>query len=136
MGGRARLRSRLRDLVEEWVARRAGRRHVSSDIRQQARDVAGATGWLYSRGWDEVARVEPTYLRSFREPRVPPSLHVSARDRRRDGIIVPIAERCIEDFGHDDRPGVGPWSTAELTGYRPGTGRDRPRSARKAPRPR
>ena len=109
------IRRRLAEFGQEWLARRAGRHHVPDDIRRQARDVAGVTGWLYSRGWDAVASTEPTYLRSFQSPRVPPSLHVSARDRQRHGSIVPLPERCIEDsrLPADQRP--GPWDIAELT---------------------
>ncbi len=96
------------------MSRRAGRRHVPDDIRRQARDVAGVTGWMYSKGWDELSKVSPGYLRSFESPRVPPSLHVSARDRQRSGQAVPLAERCIEDFRTPPEDLPRDWSTAAL----------------------
>lgn len=37
------------------------------------------------------------YLKSF-DRRLPPSLHVSERDRVRAGDPIPTAERCIEDW--------------------------------------
>lgn len=93
------LRRAFTELWREWASRRAGRRHVRSDIRLHARDVAGITGWLYSRGWDQVASTSSSYRRSFEDPRIPPSLHVSERDRRRRGSVVPLVERCLEDQG-------------------------------------
>ena len=105
----------LRAAWEEWRSRRAGRRHVPNHIGRQARDVVGATGWAFSRSWDEVAKVRPAYLRSFERDRVvPPSLHVSHRDRVRSGDVVPLAERCIEDYAKPARERPGPWSTKEL----------------------
>lgn len=133
MGFLARAGRALRELGQNWASRRAGRRHVPNDIRRQARDVVGVTGWMYSKGWDELAKVDSGYLRSFDAPRVPPSLHISERDRRRAGLAVPLAERCIEDHGKPDAERPGPWSTAELTSPRSAGGRQR-RSTRSDPR--
>ncbi len=135
MGFLQRTADALREFGQNWAARRAGRRHVPNDIRRQARDITGVTGWMYSKGWDELARVEPSYLRSFDSPRVPPSLHISERDRRRAGLAVPLAERCIEDHDKPAAERPGPWSTAELVadGGRRDRGRRRP--APRRPRP-
>lgn len=122
MGWTSNLRRRLVEAGQEWLSRRAGRRHVPADIRRQARDVVGVTGWAFSRSWDELARVRPDYLRSFEQRPLPPSLHVSARDRVRAGEVVPVAERCLEDHALPERERPGPWSTAEL---------DRPRRWRR-----
>ncbi len=131
MGFLGRTAEALREFGQNWAARRAGRRHVPNDIRRQARDVAGVTGWMYSKGWDELAKVEPSYLRSFETPRVPPSLHISERDRRRAGLAVPLAERCIEDHGKPEAERPGAWSTAELTADRG----DRGHGLRRRPAP-
>lgn len=115
------------EAAQNWASRRAGRRHVPNDIRRQARDVTGVTGAMFSRGWDELAKVQPGYLRSFESPRVPASLHISERDRRRAGQAVPLAERCIEDYADPEAERPGPWSTAELTDGPPRSS-GRPRS--------
>ena len=106
---------------------------MPDDIRRQARDVTGVTGWMYSRGWDELARVNPDYLRSFESTRVPPSLHISARDRRRAGQPIPLAERCIEDFRTPSSERPGPWSTAELSASHRGVRRGRRTGGRRRP---
>lgn len=122
----------IREMAQTWASRRAGRRHVPNDIRRQARDVTGVTGWMYSKGWDELAKVKPGYLQSFETPRVPPSLHVSERDRRRAGLAVPLAERCIEDYANPEATRPGPWSTAELDADR---ANPRPRAVNPTDRP-
>jgi len=92
--------SRLTDLVAEWRARRAGQKFVSRDISRSARHIIGPTGNAYSNAWDYLERDGATYLDSF-DRRVPPSLHISQRDRSRWNMPIPLAERCIEDW-HDD----------------------------------
>lgn len=106
--------SRFSEFVAEWKARRAGRRHVSNDIYRRARDITGATGWVTSRAWDYADTKGEAYSKSLVEGRVPPSLHISARDRIRAGTAMPLAERCIEDFRKLDAEQPRPWSTAEL----------------------
>lgn len=115
MGFLQRVGRTARTMGRTWASRRAGRRHVPQDIRRQARDVAGVTGALYSKGWDQVAKADAGYLRSFDAPRVPPSLHISERDRRRAGLPVPLSERCIEDHALPAEQRPGPWSTSELS---------------------
>lgn len=91
---------KFRDILEEWKARRAGRKFVVDEIRRPVRDITGPTGWVVSRSWDSVDKQGKAYNRSF-EPRVPPSLHISERDRTRYNLPIPIVERCIEDWGKD-----------------------------------
>ncbi|MGI9599029.1 MAG: hypothetical protein ACR2QK_22890 [Acidimicrobiales bacterium] len=108
--------SRLSEFIEEWKARRAGRRHVSNDIYRRARDITGATGWVTSRAWDHADRHGEAYSHSLVERRVPPSLHISARDQIRSGKAMPLTERCIEDFNSPDSERPGDWSISELEG--------------------
>ena len=91
------LRVRLRDLVEELKARRAGRLAMSSDIYRTAREIAGPTGNIFSNGWQQLEDGQSAYMKSF-DRRLPPSLHISERDAVRAGRAMPIAERCIEDY--------------------------------------
>ena len=93
---------RLRDMLDEWKARRAGRRYVSNDIRRSARDIIGPTGDLLSGAWEHVDRDGDAYLGSF-DRRVPPSLFVSNQERSRQNIPIPLVERCLEDAG-DEQP--------------------------------
>lgn len=93
----------LRDIRDEWRARRDGRRHVHNSIHQAARDITGPTGWVWSNAWDEVDRSGDAYVASF-DRRLPPSTFVSERDRRRANLVMPLAERCIEDWDKDHAP--------------------------------
>lgn len=106
--------SRVSEFLAEWRARRAGRRHVSNDIYRRARGITGATGWVTSRAWDQADRHGEAYSNSLDERRVPPSLHISARDQIRAGKAMPLAERCIEDYSTPDAERPGDWSTEEL----------------------
>lgn len=90
----------LRALLEEWQARRDGRRGITSTAASAARDITGPTGFAYSAAWDEVEKSGTAYLASF-DRKIPPSLFVSERDRHRAGQPMPIVERCIEDWGTD-----------------------------------
>lgn len=87
----------VRSLAAEWMARRAGRRGLTSDLSRSARDVIGPTGWMWSRGWQTMADHSEAYVESF-DRRLPPSLFVSQRDRTRHQIAVPFVERCAEDW--------------------------------------
>lgn len=87
---------RLKAFIVEWKARRAGAKFVTGDIRRSARDIIGPTGYNWSNAWDLLENDE-TYLDSF-DRRIPPSLHISERDRSRQNIPVPLVERCIEDY--------------------------------------
>ena len=90
----------LRALAKEWLARRDGRRHLGNDLGRSAREVVGPTGWMWSRGWDAMEKGSSAYVKSF-DPRVPPSLFVSARDSTRSNLPVPLVERCIEDWPNE-----------------------------------
>ncbi len=107
--------SRIRDFIDEWKARRAGRRHVSSSIYRSTRDITGATGWVTSRAWDHADRSGEAYTRSLGEAPLPPSLHISARDQVRSGLAMPLSERNIEGYNAPESERPRDWSTEELT---------------------
>lgn len=50
--------------------------------------------------WDQLDEKGDAYMRSF-DRRLPPSLHVSERDRTRANMPIPLVERCIEDWKAD-----------------------------------
>lgn len=108
------MMSRVREFLEEWRARRAGRRHISHEGARAARDITGAIGLATSRAWDHAEKGSQAYIQSFDEGRLPPSLHISARDQIRAGKAMPLAERCIEDAANPDAEQPGPWSMEEL----------------------
>lgn len=87
----------IRAILEEWKARRDGRRKMQSSIGRSAREIVGPTGLMTSGGWDKMQKGSQAYQSSF-DRRLPPSLFVSERDRQRHGDAIPVAERCIEDF--------------------------------------
>ena len=90
------FRHRTRELYLEWQARRAGRRGLNSNIHRATRDVTGPTGWAFSATWEKLDEHGEAYMKSF-DPRVPPSIFVSERDRLRHNHPMPLVERCIED---------------------------------------
>lgn len=85
-----------RALKAEWLARRAGRRGLESDLPRSARDVVGPTGWMWSRGWDAMAENTSAYVKSF-DRKVPPSIFISERERTRHNIPIPLSERMIAE---------------------------------------
>jgi len=94
----------LKSLRDEWLARRAGRRNLESDLPKSARDIVGPTGWMWSNGWDEMAKHQNAYIKSF-DQRVPPSIFISERERSRHNIPIPLVERMIaERASENDDP--------------------------------
>ncbi len=83
--------------MAEWKARRAGAKYLENDIGRSARHIIGPTGAMYSNGWRYLERDGSKYLESF-DRRIPPSLHISQRDRTRFNMPIPLVERCIEDW--------------------------------------
>ncbi len=98
---------RIREFVSEWKARRAGAKYLSNSIRTSAREIIGPIGDLYSNAWKLLETDGDRYLESF-DRRVPPSLHISQRDRTRWNMPVPLPERCIEDWNESHRPEADP----------------------------
>lgn len=98
MAARRRYSTRLSDLWIELKARRAGQRALRNSRSRAVHDVAGPLGIMFSSGWDALERGAEAFDRSF-DPRIPPSLHISHRDAQRLGQPMPLAERCIEDWG-------------------------------------
>jgi hypothetical protein len=93
--------SRWRDFLAEWKARRAGARYVPRNIQRSARDVIGPTGDLLSSAWDRLEESGEAYIESF-DRRIPPSIFVSERDKKRHNRPIPLPERRIEAHGIDD----------------------------------
>ena len=90
---------RLHNLLAEWNARRAGRAYVSKGIQKSARHVMGPTGYGFSNAWETMAESSEAFVHSF-DPRIPPSLFISQRDRTRLNQPIPLVERRIE--AHND----------------------------------
>lgn len=67
-----------------------------TDLSRAAREVVGPTGWMWSRGWEQMDQGKEAYVKSF-DKRLPPSLFVSERDRTRQNIPVPLVERMIAE---------------------------------------
>ena len=91
---------RWREFVEEWKARKAGAKHAPNDFPTAARDLSGRLGFGTTRLWDHVEEGQTAYKQSF-DRRLPPSLHVSERDRLRAGDPIPRQERRLEDWSDD-----------------------------------
>ena len=91
---------RWREFVEEWKARKAGAKHAPNDFSTAARDLSGRLGFGTTRLWDHVEEGQTAYKQSF-DRRLPPSLHVSERDRLRAGDPIPRQERRLEDWSDD-----------------------------------
>lgn len=97
-----RLKRWINATVTEWAARRTGRRHTPRDNATAARDVTGPLGAPMSVAYDELERSSKAYMKSF-DRRLPPSIHISERDRIRHGDAIPMAERAIADWKTDNR---------------------------------
>jgi hypothetical protein len=111
------LGKRIREFFAEVRDRRAGRQAMgsSNDMFRKARGIVGITGNSFSNAWDYIDSGGDAYLKSMeKEPHLPPSLFISERDRTRLGQPMPLAERCIEDHGNEDRLDVGDWDITEL----------------------
>ncbi len=88
---------RIRALLKEAKARRAGQRNMPTSISRATRDIVGPTGWVRSNAWDELDEHKDAYVKSF-DRRVPPSIFIADRDNRRFNQPIPVAERCLEDL--------------------------------------
>jgi len=96
-----RLTGKWRNLRAEWRARRAGHKYSEDDISTSARHIIGPTGWMWSNAWDKMAEGSDAYNQSF-DRRLPPSIFVSERDRKRMNRPIPLPERRIEHHGEED----------------------------------
>lgn len=89
-------------IFTEWAARRTGRRHTPRDNANAARDVTGPLGVATSVVYNELERSSDAYIKSF-DRRLPPSIHISERDRVRHSDAIPVVERGIADWKIDNR---------------------------------
>lgn len=88
--------------MQEWSARRIGRRGLSTEASRASVHVVGRIGLGTTAAWDLMESGQKAYLESF-DRRLPPSLHISERDRLRANMPIPTAERCIEDWQPRDK---------------------------------
>ena len=47
---------------------------------------------------DAIEEGSEAYNRSLFNPHLPPSTHISHNDVIRRGLVIPVSERCIEDW--------------------------------------
>lgn len=73
---------------------------MTTGIARATRDVTGPTGWVFSNAWQQLDDHGDAYMKSF-DRRIPPSIFISERDRKRHGQPIPVAERCLEDAGSE-----------------------------------
>jgi len=92
--------SRIKAFRAELSARRRGAKFAPRGIGRAARHIVGPTGFAYSSHWERLSENGRAYNASF-DRRIPPSLHISQRDGRRAGWVIPLSERCIEDWNSD-----------------------------------
>ncbi len=92
---------RWKDFLAEWKARRAGRKYAPREISRSAREVIGPTGDLMSSAWETMAKGSDAYIDSF-DRRIPPSIFISERDKKRLNRPIPMPERRIEAYRDDD----------------------------------
>jgi len=102
----------IRAFFSELGARRAGRRHVESDLARSTREIVGPMGMMLSNGWQTMADGSSAYVHSF-DAHIPPSLFVAENDHQRRNRPIPLVERCIEDWS-SDAPPPKLWDPAEL----------------------
>jgi len=91
---------RIKAFWAEISARRAGSKFSPRGIGRAARHIVGPTGYAFSSHWDELSKHHDVYNQSF-DRRVPPSLHIAQQNGRRPGSVMPLSERCIEDWDRD-----------------------------------
>lgn len=72
----------------------------NAQLGRAARDIIGPTGNMFSSGWALFEETNAAYMRSF-DPRVPPSIHISQTNAGRHNNVIPLIERCIEDWYED-----------------------------------
>lgn len=90
------------DAFSEWAWRRTGRRHTPWKNASAAREITGPFGAPGSPAYRELERSTDRYVKSF-DRHLPPSLHISERDRLRNGNAITLSERAIEDWQTDNR---------------------------------
>lgn len=88
----------LRNLITRWRTPRDWPAADPDDLSRAVLHTIGRNGYALSGSYDVIADGQKAYGESF-DPRLPPSLFVSERDRTRSGMAMPLVERCIEDHG-------------------------------------
>ena len=94
---------RWKRVFRVWGDERRSRRTGGNGVARATRDIVGPLGWVSSSAWQRLADNMDTYNQSF-DRQLPPSLHVSERDRVRHGQVIPLRERCIEGSSREPKP--------------------------------
>lgn len=105
------IRQRLHDAVSSWAGRRAVRKPGSREggLGRTLRDVGGYYQPIQnSRLMDTIADGSVAYNRSMDRPHLPPSTHISHNDAVRRGMVMPVGERCIEDWDAEPQEPLDP----------------------------
>lgn len=108
------IRERLRDAISTWADRRMVSKPgpYEGGLGRTIRDVGGYYSPMPNgRLMDTIADNSEAYNRSIDQPHLPPSTHVSHNDAVRRGLVMPVGERCIEDW---DAEPLEPVDTADL----------------------
>ncbi|GJM37263.1 MAG: hypothetical protein DHS20C19_06300 [Acidimicrobiales bacterium] len=99
------IRERMRDAMSTWADRRMVQKPGMHEggLGQAIRDVGGYYQPMpNNRLIDTIGETHRSYNESINR-RLPPSTHVSHNDALRRGLVMPMSERCVEDW---DAPSV------------------------------
>lgn len=95
----------------------------TNDLAKTARGAVGVLGAGFSNAYKYIENDQNRYARSLDpDRRLPPSLFVSQRDGVRNGSVMPLSERCIEDFASSRGATQAP-ASAKLGDEQPIAGR-------------
>ena len=96
---------RIDNFLTEYFARRRGRQASlgagtpTDNLRRTLRHIGGYYIPLPTSGLlDAIEEGSEAYNRSLSDPHLPPSTHISHNDVIRRGLVIPVSERCIEDW--------------------------------------
>ncbi len=88
--------------LDRWGTRPRSAARAPRGTAIAARQIMGPFGGVFSGPYDQVEKSSEAYLAYF-DRRLPPSTHVSERDRLRHRGPVPLSERAIRDWRTDSR---------------------------------
>jgi hypothetical protein len=96
---------RIDNFLTECFARRRGRQALlgagtpTDNLRRTLRHVGGYYIPIpTSRLMNAIEEGSEAFNRSLSDPHLPPSTHISHNDVIRRGMVIPVSERCIEDW--------------------------------------
>lgn len=110
------MRQRLRDALSGRAPGRAAKKTSGpheSGLSRSIRDVGGPyRAIMNTQLLDTIAGSSEAYNRSLVQPHLPPSTHISHNDAVRRGLVIPVGERCIEDWAAGPLAPVDPSAPA------------------------